>query len=445
MANLNVKYAWPLQLDRLVKSVQRIFHSVIDPKHDIYDALYVLKSNKRIFLRFTFQPKDKGLLEAELFVVTSNGVRTIYRVQGFNVARQVIERIVKKFTGKKALTSKDIELIYKELVNSKIIPPVEPSKFKALLARLKTIGLVKDSAVAYSQNELVLKIATLAEAIFALFAIIALLRLARSWLLKFEESTAQSELERQLQRKFESFIATPEVLKQYALLLTIVDDIALEHKLNGVIICGPPGTGKTFMVLYELHKLRKQYGITFKLVKGTVDNELSFYATLYNNKDSLIVMDDFDVKWTEELIGLLKAALDSYPKRIISYPAETLYTSGGQSAEIRQLPRQFVFTGRIIIITNKEKKDLPDAIKSRVPIVEVKFNAREMLNLIKANLKNIAPNVSLAIKQEVLDYLLKIYERGKLKHLDFRTYELALTFRVLHTKNWQKMVEKVLG
>jgi len=445
--SLNSRYAWPLQVDKLVKEVQRVFYSLIDPKHSIYDVLYVLKTNKRIFFRLTFQPKDKGLLEGEIFVVTPNGVRTVFRTSGFNVSRQIVEKIVRKFKGKKQLTSKDIEVIYNELVKAKIIPPLDPAKFKSLVMRLKAIGLVKDTKFTGddASSSLTLKLLAFAESIFAIFAIIALLRLVRSYLLKVEEMTAQSELERQLEEKFSHFIAPPEVLKEYSAVISLVDDIALNHKPNGAIICGPPGMGKTFIVLYELHRLKRQYGIDYVILKGAVDNELSFYATLYKHKRDLIVFDDFDVKWTEELVGLLKAALDSYPKRIISFPAEKLYSASGQSAELREVPRQFIFTGQIIIITNKTKDELPPAIRSRVPIVEVKFNAKTLIKLIRANLKNFAPNVKLEVKEEVLDYLLKLYNEGKLKHIDFRTFELALTLRLLHQKNWKEMVEKVLS
>ena len=445
MTNLNSKYAWPLQVDKLVKEVQRVFYSLIDPKHSIYDVLYVLKTNKRIFFRLTFQPKDKGLLEGEIFVVTPNGVRTVFRTSGFNVSRQVIERIVRKFKGKKQLSSKDIEEIYNELVKAKIIPPLDPAKFKSLVMRLKAIGLVKDAKLSNENNPLSLKLLAFAESIFAIFAVIALLRLVRSYLLKIEEATAQSELERQLEERFRHFIAPPEVLKEYSAVISLVDDIALDHKPNGAIICGPPGMGKTFIVLYELYRLKRLYGIDYVILKGAVDNELSFFATLYKHKNDLIVFDDFDVKWTEELVGLLKAALDSYPKRIISFPAEKLYSSAGQSSELREIPRQFIFTGQIIIITNKTKDELPPAIRSRVPIVEVNFNAKTLIKLLRANLKNFAPNVKMEIKQEVLDYLLKLYNQGKLKHIDFRTFELALTLRLLHQKNWKEMVEKVLS
>ena len=104
-----------------------------------------------------------------------------------------------------------------------------------------------------------------------------------------------------------------------------------------VIVTGPGGLGKSFNVIKALEKsnmkdvtLLEEFEIgtrmnmnkTFRVIKG-YSTPKGLYRALYENKDGVIVFDDCDSVLKDPVsLNLLKAALDSYDKRIISWRAD---------------------------------------------------------------------------------------------------------------------------
>jgi hypothetical protein len=147
------------------------------------------------------------------------------------------------------------------------------------------------------------------------------------------------------------------------------------------VITGQGGLGKTFTVtktladkgykdISDLGELAAGSIVNmrkcFKMVKG-FSTAKGLYRTLFENNKGIIVFDDCDAVLKDPVaLNVLKSALDSYGKRIISWNAETR----GED----DLPRSFNFEGRVIFISNMEEGSIDQAIRSRSMMIDLSMN-----------------------------------------------------------------------
>jgi hypothetical protein len=126
---------------------------------------------------------------------------------------------------------------------------------------------------------------------------------------------------------------------------------ATAHGMNrSLIVSGPAGIGKTFGIEKVLANIGPDHFI--KQVSGFM-RLTGMYRLLYENRqpNRTIVFDDSDSIFADEdKLNLLKNATDTKEVRKISWGAETMMeTEDGQA-----IPREFVFEGNIIFITNTD-------------------------------------------------------------------------------------------
>jgi hypothetical protein len=126
---------------------------------------------------------------------------------------------------------------------------------------------------------------------------------------------------------------------------------ATAHGMNrSLIVAGPAGIGKTFGIEKVLDSLSGDFLV--KKVSGFM-RLTGMYRLLYENrfKNRTIVFDDSDSIFADEdKLNLLKNATDTKEVRKISWGAETaMETENGEA-----IPREFVFEGNIIFITNTD-------------------------------------------------------------------------------------------
>jgi len=215
----------------------------------------------------------------------------------------------------------------------------------------------------------------------------------------------------------------------------------IDNVVNGgkrsLILYGKPGASKTYLVRRSLHFSKLNPGKDYAMISGSAGDPRKsvnlIYETLWTYKDQLIVFDDFDsVLDNDEAINLLKAAMDSYPVRIVSMP-----TSGG--FEEQKLPKRFVFSGNIIIITNKT--EIAPALLSRATGVKIDFTSDEFKDHIKQLLKFINPQTDMAIKEEVFEYVAK----QKNVNIDFRRFGAIIDVRVANPEKWKDLARGILA
>lgn len=207
---------------------------------------------------------------------------------------------------------------------------------------------------------------------------------------------------------------------------------------RGVILYGKAGTSKTYITRRTLHFSGLKPGQDYTIIKGSSankkDNLKIIYSTLYQYKDKLVVFDDFDSALEDDnVVNLLKAATDSYPIRIVSLPDLPVFSTSDSP-----LPNKFHYSGRIILITNKDNIDL--ALSSRMQSIKVDFTDYEFVQNIKSLLRFINPNISLKIKEEVYAFLeeLLIQYPTRLR-IDFRKFSAMVDLRVAYPNEWKEI------
>ena len=168
-----------------------------------------------------------------------------------------------------------------------------------------------------------------------------------------------------------------EIIERLRERFEILEDMtyaSCDGVVRGMVVTGPPGVGKSFGV----EKVLKEAGIMKKLsqdslrrfgVEKGAATPIGLYQLLYDYSaaGSVLVLDDCDSVLYDELsLNLLKAALDSSPKRTLSWRSES------RALANNGVPDTFEFKGSIIFITNVKfertrgkLKDHLDAIMSR--------------------------------------------------------------------------------
>ena len=213
-------------------------------------------------------------------------------------------------------------------------------------------------------------------------------------------------------------------------------------KSRGMIVYGMPGTGKTHNVRRTLHFAGLQPEKNYVIVKGSSANPSQnikiIYSTLYSYNGKIIVFDDFDSALEDaNTVNLLKAALDSYPVRIVSMPDLAQF-----SAKDQPLPSRFEFTGRIIMITNKTRIDT--ALMSRTQTVAINFTPEEFERNIGAMLEFISPEVPAPVKKEVFQYLTECVDKRPDIVIDFRRFSSMLDLRLAYPDEWKELCMPIL-
>lgn len=134
----------------------------------------------------------------------------------------------------------------------------------------------------------------------------------------------------------------------------------MDGKLRSFIVSGPPGIAKTFELMQIMEYGYRQYGRISEFVKGYI-TAVEFYKILYKHcaSNHTIILDDADkVFKDEDGLSLLKAALDTTDKRLVTYRSNTYALNG--------IPQEFYFDGNVIFITNK---DIDRELKGKSAIV----------------------------------------------------------------------------
>lgn len=208
-----------------------------------------------------------------------------------------------------------------------------------------------------------------------------------------------------------------------------------------LIVTGPGGLGKTHTVKTTLEMLgfRDVSGIeadsperSFKMIKG-YSTAKGLYRELFQNRDSIIVFDDCDSVLKDPVaLNLLKGALDSYDRRIISW-----------NADIRDedLPRSFLFNGRVIFISNIRREDLDLALKTRAYVVDLAMTFDQKIQRMQAmaESEDFMPEFSIQHKQEALA-LIKNCGRA-VTDVSLRTLQAVTRIRASAGRDWQSLAE----
>ena len=249
--------------------------------------------------------------------------------------------------------------------------------------------------------------------------------------------------------------------KKYADVDTIFEDLkdlvnmVVKGSQPSLLITGSPGTGKTYSVSEVIKKELGSEGSEWVVAKGKV-TPMGLYSVLFANRKKLIVFDDSDsVFGDKDAINILKAALDSYDTRMVSWYSKSTQDVTNFSAKelddfyanVEQqikdgdpkikLPNRFEFFGKIIFISNLESRQVDTAVKSRSFVIDITLSRSDLLKRIESVLPKIGGDTDIKIKREVFDTL-KDYEGAE--DINMRSFLKALRVRESGSSRWKELI-----
>jgi hypothetical protein len=214
-----------------------------------------------------------------------------------------------------------------------------------------------------------------------------------------------------------------------------------------VVVTGPGGLGKSFTVSQTLTALGfkdvsvlEDFAVgtvlktakTFRVIKG-YSTPKGLYRTLYENKDGVIVFDDCDsVLKDPTSLNLLKGALDSYSRRIISWRADI---------KDEDLPTSFEFKGRVIFISNLASSNIDQAIITRSMAVDLSMTNKQKIERMQHLLTSgeFMPEFDKTIKADAMSLIERLQD--SVKELSLRTLIQVTKIRQGAGKNWANLAE----
>jgi hypothetical protein len=233
-----------------------------------------------------------------------------------------------------------------------------------------------------------------------------------------------------------------------------VVDMVIAGESKSVIITGDGGLGKTHTVMDRVKKAglaasevledadeddeegERTSGVTvgdYFVVKGFITSR-ALYELLYENRDRIVIFDDCDSVWEAPTsVSILKAALDSYDTRTISWLS---------AMSDPDIPRSFEFRGRIIFVSNQSLGKLDQAVLSRCLYVDVTMTPTEKIERIRFIAPNVRPDMSMAAKKEVVDLLEEFKDR--VGDLNIRTFLKVCDIRSRGSENWRDLAEYMI-
>jgi hypothetical protein len=217
-----------------------------------------------------------------------------------------------------------------------------------------------------------------------------------------------------------------------------------------VIVCGPGGLGKSHTVsaslaksgltdisLLDGFKVGQYIGRkTFTVIKG-YSTPKGLYRALYENREGVVVFDDCDSVLKDPIaLNILKAALDSYSRRVISWRADI---------RDEDLPTSFEFKGRVVFISNLSTASLDQAILSRSMTVDVSMTNAQKIERMRWLLSQpeFMPEYEKQHKSDAMDLIDSIQDN--VKELSLRTLITATKIRKSNpSNNWRDLAEYAL-
>ena len=131
-------------------------------------------------------------------------------------------------------------------------------------------------------------------------------------------------------------------------------------------------------------------------------------------------------------MNLLKGALDSYSRRIISWRADI---------RDEDLPTSFEFKGRVVFISNLSSSSIDQAIITRSMAVDLSMTNKQKIERMQHLLASgeFMPEFDKTIKSDAMSLIEKLQD--KVKELSLRTLIQVTKIRQNAGKNWANLAE----
>ena len=217
-----------------------------------------------------------------------------------------------------------------------------------------------------------------------------------------------------------------------------------------LLVTGMPGIGKTYSVTQHLEAFGKHKNEPdgYVVFKGT-SSPFGLYRALYHHKNQIILFDDCDAVLKDDTASnILKAALDSYDVREITWMSKSTFNPEGMEefeiehkiVEEGKYPSKFEFKGQIIFISNIHKSKIEQAVISRSMTIDITLESQDVFRRMETVLNDIEKDTPLKLKKEVLEYLKDEYTAENGQQANMRTLLSAMKCRKSGSPNWKRLV-----
>lgn len=225
--------------------------------------------------------------------------------------------------------------------------------------------------------------------------------------------------------------------------VTDMVNMLIKGEQASVVITGPGGLGKSHTVTKALKDAGlkdislEEIGATssyknYTVVKG-YSTPKGLFRCLYENRNGVIVFDDCDSVLKDTVsLNLLKGALDSYNRRIISWRADL---------KDDDLPQAFEFKGRVVFISNLSSASLDQAIISRSMAVDLSMTTEQKVERMRhlLSLPEFMADYEMEHKQDALNLIEKL--KDSVKEMSLRTLIQVTKIRKSAGANWSNLAE----
>lgn len=234
-----------------------------------------------------------------------------------------------------------------------------------------------------------------------------------------------------------------EIQEKFAVMEDLYEAV-FQGAIKSLIISGTAGTGKSSSIEELLEKKAKLNGYTYSTIKG-VSTPLFLFEHLRENcgENHIVILDDCDSLFYENsALNVLKAALDSKPKRIVTWGSTR--KTADESA--------FEFKGSIIFLTNIafDKLTKNEVLKSHLQALASRshyFDVSLHSNLERfIRIKQVCNGTDILkgrkfTENEIVEMLDFIYENlDRFTELSLRTVSKTADMFSHDNANWKKLI-----
>ena len=235
----------------------------------------------------------------------------------------------------------------------------------------------------------------------------------------------------------------PAVAKKYKVcqrfeFMADLIDMVIADVSPSAIVTGPAGIGKTWSIEQACERVGMKPGDA-TIIKGFT-TPLGLFRVLHDNRSGLIIFDDCDSAFQDQTArNLLKAALDSCERRIISWNSSRLP---------EEYESTFEFKGRILFVSNIPLNRFDPTLVSRSMIIDLQMSREEIVD----HITKIAPKIKVYFgrdgllkpdKTAISDVVTFLKDnKDAIADLNIRTYIKVLKLRMFKAdKDWAGMAE----